>query len=50
MSADTARRAVIRSFGGPEVIELEDVALPPPGPGEVRMRSTAIGLNFGCIS
>ncbi|MBK7161854.1 MAG: quinone oxidoreductase [Sphingomonadales bacterium] len=46
MSADTARRAIIRSFGGPEVIELEDLALPPPGPGEVRMRSTAIGFNF----
>jgi NADPH2:quinone reductase len=46
MSADTARRAIIRTFGGPEVIELEDVALAPPGPGEVRMRSTAIGLNF----
>lgn len=46
MSADTARRAVIRSFGGPEAIELEDMALLPPGPGEVRMRSTAIGLNF----
>lgn len=46
MSSDTSRRAVIRAFGGPEAIELEDVVLPPPRPGEVRMRHTAIGLNF----
>ena len=46
MSSDTSRRAVIRAFGGPDAIELEDVVLPPPGTGEVRMRSTAIGLNF----
>ena len=46
MSSDTARRAVVRAFGGPEAIEFEDVVLPSPGRGEVRMRSTAIGLNF----
>jgi len=32
--------------GGPEVIEWVDAELPPPGPGEVRMRNHAIGLNF----
>lgn len=32
--------------GGPEVMQLVDVDLPPPGPGEVRIRHTAIGLNF----
>jgi NADPH2:quinone reductase len=32
--------------GGPEVMELVDVDLPPPGPGEVRMRHEAIGLNY----
>lgn len=46
MPFESARRAVIRNFGGPDVIELEDAALPSPGPGEVRMRNTAIGLNF----
>lgn len=46
MSSDTARRAVIRSFGGPEAIEMEEIRLPAPGQGEVRMRNTAIGLNF----
>ena len=32
--------------GGPEVMELVDIDLPPPGPGEVRMRHEAIGLNY----
>lgn len=41
-----ARMARIERTGGPEVIEWVDVELPPPGPGEVRMRNTAVGLNF----
>ena len=41
-----ARTARIEAQGGPEVIQFVDVDLPPPGPGEVRMRNTAIGLNF----
>ena len=41
-----ARAARITAHGGPEVIEWIDVDVPPPGPGEVRFRSTAIGLNF----
>ena len=36
----------IERTGGPEVMQLVDVDLPPPGPGEVRIRHTAIGLNF----
>ena len=32
--------------GGPEVLKLEDVELPPPAPGQVRVRHTAIGVNF----
>jgi len=32
--------------GGPEVLQLEDITLPQPGPGEVLMRNRAIGLNF----
>lgn len=41
-----ARRAVIERAGGPEVIEWREVALPAPGPGEVTVRHTAVGLNF----
>jgi len=32
--------------GGPEVLKYVDVDVPPPGEGEVRLRQTAIGLNF----
>jgi NADPH2:quinone reductase len=40
------RAAHIQHTGGPEVIEWTDVQLAEPGLGEVRMRNTAIGLNF----
>ena len=36
----------INQNGGPEVMEYVDVDLPPPGPGEARVRQEAIGLNF----
>lgn len=32
--------------GGPEVLSYGPVELPEPGEGEVRIRHTAIGLNF----
>jgi len=40
----------IHSHGGPEVMRLEDIELPPPGPGEARIRHTAIALNFSDIN
>jgi NADPH:quinone reductase len=40
------RAARITAHGGPEVINWIDVDLPPPAVGEVRMRHTAVGLNF----
>ena len=42
----TERVARITRTGGPEVIEWIDVDLPPPAPGEVRMRHRAVGLNY----
>ncbi|MDX3907594.1 MAG: quinone oxidoreductase [Pigmentiphaga sp.] len=36
----------IEQYGGPEVLKLVDVEVPPPGPGEVRIRQYAVGLNF----
>jgi len=36
----------LKKQGGPEVMVLEQVEVPPPGPGEVTLRHTAIGLNF----
>ena len=39
-------RAVrVRQFGGVEALRLEDVALPEPGPGQVRVRVKAAGVN-----
>ena len=36
----------IHEPGGPEVLRWEDVEVGAPGPGEVRIRNTAVGLNF----
>ena len=36
----------IRKTGGPEVLEWEEVEVGDPGPGEVKLRQEAAGLNF----
>lgn len=36
----------IHKTGGPEVLSWEEVEIGKPGPGEVRIRQTAVGLNF----
>ena len=36
----------IHEHGGPEKLRWEDVQVPAPGEGEVRVRNTAIGLNY----
>jgi NADPH2:quinone reductase len=36
----------IHAVGGPDVLQYEDMELPPPAPDQVRVRHTAIGLNF----
>lgn len=35
--------------GGPEVLRFEDMTVPSPGPGEVRIRHAAVGCNFADI-
>ncbi|MBO6608984.1 quinone oxidoreductase [Altererythrobacter sp.] len=42
----TCLRAEIRQLGGPEVIEWVEEDIPNPGPGEVLIQHSAIGLNF----
>jgi len=32
--------------GGPEVLEVVELPVPTPGPGEILIRQEAIGLNF----
>src|SRR5436309_14881184 len=34
------------SSGGPDVLVWEEVSVGKPGPGEARIRHTAVGLNF----
>lgn len=36
----------IAKSGGPEVLTLQDIDLPPPRTGDVRIKHTAIGVNF----
>jgi NADPH2:quinone reductase len=40
------RAIQIAAFGGPEQMQLVDVAVGDPGPGEIRIRHHACGLNF----
>ena len=37
---------VIHKTGGPEVMSYEDADLAAPGPGQVRMKQHAIGVNY----
>jgi len=37
---------VVSELGGPEVLRFVDVPDPVPGPGEARVKQTAIGVNF----
>lgn len=41
-----ATQAFIESQGGPDVIDWREVALDKPGPGQVLLRQTAVGLNY----
>ena len=36
----------MRAPGGPEVLKVEDVEVGQPGPGQARLRQTAVGVNF----
>jgi NADPH2:quinone reductase len=41
-----ARTVVIEAHGGPEVLKLVDRDVGEPGPGQIRIRHHAVGLNF----
>jgi NADPH:quinone reductase len=40
------KKILFSKAGGPDVLEYVDADLAPPAPGEVRIRHTAIGLNY----
>ncbi|MFZ2013807.1 MAG: NADP-dependent oxidoreductase [Nocardioides sp.] len=45
MTTTTARRVVAAAFGGPEVLEMQEVELAEPGPGQVLVSLRAAGVN-----
>jgi NADPH:quinone reductase-like Zn-dependent oxidoreductase len=49
MSATQMRAIEIRKHGGPEVLAVREAADPTPGPGEIRVRVAATGLNFADV-
>jgi NADPH2:quinone reductase len=50
MTARKARKGMqairVSATGGPEALTLQDVPLPEPGPGQVRLKIAATGVNF----
>jgi NADPH2:quinone reductase len=46
MTSQTSRAVRISQHGGPEELHIVDVAVGDPGPGEIRIRHKAVGLNY----
>ena len=40
------RRVRYHAHGGPGVLAVEETAIPEPGPGQVLIRTEAIGVNY----
>ena len=40
------RQVVVSAYGGPEVLVAQDGVVPAPGPGQVRIRQRAMGVNY----
>ncbi|BDM71163.1 oxidoreductase [Streptomyces nigrescens] len=43
------RRVRFHSYGGPEVLRVEEAEAPVPGPGELLVRTEAIGVTLPCV-
>lgn len=44
--AVAAKAVRIHAYGGPDVLVYEAIDVPPPGPGEVRLKQHACGINY----
>ena len=42
----TGHAVILERHGGPENLAWQEVSVPPPAPGEIRLRQTAVGVNF----
>jgi NADPH2:quinone reductase len=40
------KQIIVREYGDPDVMKLEEAPVPEPGPGQVRIKVEAIGLNY----
>lgn len=40
------RRIIVRKYGAPNVLKVENVEMGHPGPDEVKVRNYAIGVNY----
>ncbi len=45
-----SRAVVAHDFGGPDVLKIEERTVGAPGPGEVKLKHAAMGINFADIS
>jgi NADPH:quinone reductase len=45
MTQESMQAVIVRSFGGPEVLEVATVPIPEPGPGQVRIAVEAAAVN-----
>lgn len=46
LPASASTRIIIDQYGDASVLHRHDAVLPPPAPGEIRVRHTAIGVNY----
>jgi NADPH2:quinone reductase len=46
MPVATTHAVLVPHYGGPDVLIWQETELPEPGPGEVLVRHTAVGVNF----
>jgi len=46
LTSNTMHAIRVHTLGGPEVLKLEQIAVPSPGPGQAQVRLEAAGLNY----
>ena len=49
MSTISSRQVRIHAPGGPSALSVDIVPVPDPPPGAIRLRQTAIGVNFADV-
>ncbi|GAA5514673.1 2-haloacrylate reductase [Deinococcus carri] len=47
--SDSMKAIVVERLGPPDVMQLRELSVPQPGPGEVRLKVEAVGINFADV-